>query len=73
MEKLLSTTEAAKELGITVARVQTLIWENRLPAFKVGRSYAIKQSDLELVRERKPGRPTKPKTETNQTQTSKEK
>jgi excisionase family DNA binding protein len=57
MEKLLSTTEAAERLGVTVPRVQSFIWEGRLPAFKVGRAYAIKESDLALVADRKPGRP----------------
>jgi excisionase family DNA binding protein len=59
MGKLLSTTEAAARLGITVPRVQTFIWEGRLPAVKVGRSYAIDEDDLALVAGRKPGRPSK--------------
>ena len=59
MGKLLSTTEAAARLGITVPRVQTFIWEGRLPALKVGRSYAIDEDDLKLVENRKTGRPAK--------------
>jgi excisionase family DNA binding protein len=59
MGKLLSTTEVAARLGITVPRVQTFIWEGRLPAQKVGRSYAIDEDDLKLVENRKPGRPRK--------------
>src|SRR5437763_16716350 len=59
--RLLSTTEAAKRLGVTVARVQALIWKGRLPAQKVGRDYVIQEEDLKLVENRKPGRPPKPK------------
>jgi excisionase family DNA binding protein len=59
MGKLLSTTEVAARLGVTVPRIQTFIWEGRLPAQKVGRSYAIDEDDLKLVENRKPGRPRK--------------
>jgi hypothetical protein len=41
--------------------VQTFIWEGRLPAVKVGRSYAIDEDDLKLLADRKLGRPPKPK------------
>ena len=64
MGKLLSTTEVAQKLGVTVPRVQTLIWAKRLPAIRVGRSYAIDEDDLKLVENRKPGRPPKAKAET---------
>ncbi len=57
MGKLLSSTEAAERLGLSVARVQTFIWEGRLPAVKVGRSYAIDEDDLKLLADRKLGRP----------------
>ena len=57
--KLLSTPEAAAVLGVTVARVQQLIWSGRLPAQKVGRDYVIQESDLESVKERPTGRPLK--------------
>jgi excisionase family DNA binding protein len=56
---LLSTKEAAARLGISVLRVQQLIWAERLPAQKVGRDYVINESDLKLVADRKPGRPPK--------------
>ncbi len=59
MGKLLSSTEAAGRLGLSVARVQTFIWEGRLPAVKVGRSYAIDEDDLKLLADRKLGRPPK--------------
>jgi len=57
MGKLLSTTQAAERLGLSVPRIQTFIWEGRLPAVKVGRSYAIDEDDLKLVEGRKTGRP----------------
>jgi excisionase family DNA binding protein len=57
--KLLSTSEAAMRLGITPARVQQLIWAKKLPAQQVGRGYVINESDLKLVEDRKPGRPSK--------------
>lgn len=62
--KLLSVPEAAEQLGVSRWRVNQFINEGRLPARKVGRSYVILESDLELVRERKPGRPFKSKTKT---------
>lgn len=58
---LLTTRDAAERLGITVQRVHALIREDRLPAQKLGRDYLIKESDLALVAERKPGRPPKEK------------
>jgi len=59
---LISTKIAAEKLGISVLRVQQLIWKDRLPAQKIGRDYVIDEKDLELVRDRKPGRPPKEKT-----------
>lgn len=58
---LLTTKEAAERLGITVARIHALIRDERLPAEKLGRDYVIKEKDLKLVADRKPGRPPKPK------------
>jgi excisionase family DNA binding protein len=60
---LLTTKEAAEKLGVTVTRVQQLILAERLPAEKKGRDYFIKEEDLKLVEDRKPGRPPKPKEE----------
>lgn len=57
--KFLTTPEVAKRLGITLARVQQLIWKGRLPAQKIGRDYVINEDDLKLVADRKPGRPAK--------------
>jgi excisionase family DNA binding protein len=61
--KLLTTKEAAAKLGISVLRVQQLIWAERLPAEKMGRDYFIKEADLKLVKDRKPGRPRKDQSE----------
>lgn len=60
-DKLLSVKESAEKLGVNRQRVQTLITGGRLSAQKVGNSYVIKESDLELVKERKTGRPPKAK------------
>ena len=56
---LISTKEAAEKLGISMLRVQQLIWQQRLPAQKIGRDYVINENDLELVKDRKTGRPPK--------------
>ncbi len=57
--RLLTTKEVAAKLGVSVLRVQQLIWSERLPAEKMGRDYFIQEEDLKLVRDRKPGRPRK--------------
>ena len=62
--KLLTTKEAAERLGVTVTRVQQLIAAGRLPAEKMGRDFFIKEDDLKLVADRKPGRPRKAQAET---------
>lgn len=59
MDNLISTKEAAEKLGISLRRVQALVTSGRLPAQKIGNSYVVKEADLELVRERKAGRPLK--------------
>jgi excisionase family DNA binding protein len=59
--ELLSVTETAKRLGVIRQRVLQLINSGRLPAVKVGNAYVIKEQDLELVAERKVGRPQKNK------------
>jgi excisionase family DNA binding protein len=68
---LLTTNEVAARLGVTVKRVQAMIRDGRLPAAKMGRDYFIKEDDLKLVEERKPGRPRKAQTEQASRQTSK--
>jgi excisionase family DNA binding protein len=63
--KLLSVKQAAAALGVNRQRVQQLIESKRLPAEKVGAFYVIREIDLELVRERRTGRPPKAKAETD--------
>jgi excisionase family DNA binding protein len=53
----LTTKEVAERLGITVPRVHALIKAGRLPVQRFGRAYMIKEGDLKLVQDRKPGRP----------------
>jgi len=54
---VLTTKEAGKLLGISASRVRQLILEKRLPAKRHGRDLWIREKDLDLVRDRKPGRP----------------
>ncbi|MGI8733753.1 MAG: helix-turn-helix domain-containing protein [Pyrinomonadaceae bacterium] len=53
----LTTAETADRLGVSTRRVHQFIEEGRLPAEKKGRDYLINDSDLKLVKNRKPGRP----------------
>jgi excisionase family DNA binding protein len=61
--KLLTATEASERLGVHRTRVNVLIREGRLPAQRLGRAYMIRETDLKLVEDRKPGRPPKVKPE----------
>jgi excisionase family DNA binding protein len=54
---VVSTEQAARELGVSADRVRALIQAGRLPAHKLGREWAIRIYDLNLVRVRRPGRP----------------
>jgi excisionase family DNA binding protein len=56
---LLTTGETAERLGITTVRVRAMIAAGRLPAQKFGHVHVIKECDLKLVKDRKPGRPPK--------------
>ena len=58
---LLGTADVAKRLGVSQNRVRALIKAGRLPAEKLGRDHFIDPKDLKLVKNRKPGRPRKPK------------
>ena len=58
---LLTTSQAAKKLGVTSRRVVALINAGRLPAEKIGPNFVIKPKDLAKVKDRKPGRPPKKK------------
>lgn len=53
----LTTREAARRLGLTDRRVREFIRTGRLPAAKHGASWLIDEADLELVKDRRPGRP----------------
>ena len=57
MDKLLTTKEAGKQLGISPLRVFQLIKAGRLPAIKLGRDWIISKDDLGKVANRRPGRP----------------
>jgi excisionase family DNA binding protein len=57
--QLISTSEAAKKLGIHITRVQVLVRQGRLPAVMVGGKYVLKESDLKRVADRRAGRPSK--------------
>jgi excisionase family DNA binding protein len=59
MSTSLTTQQAAEKLGVTVSRVRQLVLNGRLPAEKFGRDLVIKESDLKLVEDRRPGRPPK--------------
>ena len=58
MNSLITTKEASIKLNISVRRVQALITAGRLPARKIGNSFAINESDLRLLNGRTNGRPT---------------
>jgi excisionase family DNA binding protein len=58
-EKMLTTSEVAGRLGVSLRRVRQLIEEGRLPSQQFGRDHLINESDLKLVEDRKPGRPSK--------------
>ena len=58
-DKTLTTPEAAERLNVSAERVRQLIKAGRLPAQQFGRDYLIREADLALVADRKPGRPKK--------------
>lgn len=58
-EAMLTTSEVAERLNVSMRRVRALIEAGRLPSKQFGRDHLIKESDLKLVAERKPGRPVK--------------
>jgi excisionase family DNA binding protein len=60
---LVSTREAAKQLKLSLRRVQAMIKTGLLPATKIGRDWLIETDDIEREKqiERKPERPRKSK------------
>lgn len=62
--KLITTKEAAEELGLSIRAVQKMIESGRLKANRVGRDYLILPESLENIeRKSKAGRPAKIKAE----------
>jgi len=59
--KIIDTTEAARRLNVTPTRVRAMINSGRLKATKVGIVWMINPKDLDAVKERKVGRPRKPR------------
>jgi excisionase family DNA binding protein len=57
----LTTIEAAARLGVSRRRVLQLIGDGRLRTERVADMHLIDPADLAAVKERKPGRPRKPK------------
>lgn len=72
-ERMLTTPEVAKRLGISTRRVLALIHAGRLPSQQFGRDHIVKESDLKLVENRKHGRPRKAQTDEASKQPSKKK
>jgi excisionase family DNA binding protein len=60
-QKLLTTREVAERLNISMRRVRALIESGNLPSTQYGRDHLISEADLKLVKDRKPGRPSKEK------------
>ncbi len=69
--KLLTTADVAEKLGVSQRRVLALIKDGRLPAQRLGRDYLIDESNLKLVKNRKPGRPVTSKVRAGAKQTPK--
>ncbi|MGH9943617.1 MAG: helix-turn-helix domain-containing protein [Pyrinomonadaceae bacterium] len=59
---LLTTSEAADRLGLTIRAVQKMIENGRLEARKVGRDYLIDPGALENIPKQMAGRPPKSST-----------
>ena len=52
MDDLLTTAEAARELGINDSRVRHYVREGRLPGERKGRDVLIRRADLAALRRR---------------------
>jgi excisionase family DNA binding protein len=59
MEGFLTTKQVAERLNVSMRRVRALIEDGRLPSQQLGRDHFIREEDLKLVADRKPGRPRK--------------
>lgn len=47
-EKMLSIKEVAERLNIGMRAVRNLIYNNELPALKIGGIYRVQESDLDI-------------------------
>jgi len=56
---MLTTRQVAERLGVTVARVPALIAAGRLPCQQFGRDHLIREENVKMVENRKPGCPRK--------------
>lgn len=63
MDELLTTAEAARELGVDPSRVRRLVLDGKLTATKRGRDLFIRRQDLDAMRDRKAGRPREERAE----------
>jgi len=61
MARRMTAQEAADELGVSSARIRQMVLKGQLPAERFGKSLVILDTDLERLRDRKPGRPAKKK------------
>lgn len=65
MQNLFTRNEAAEYLGVSASAVKVYITQNRLPAFKKGKTWLFQEEDLKTFKEsewfqtRKPGAPRK--------------
>jgi excisionase family DNA binding protein len=62
MIDLLTISQAAAELEISIRRMQQLVQSGRVKHQRVGRAIVIRPKDLDAVRTRRTGRPQKEKT-----------
>lgn len=62
-DKLITTTEAAKILGVSASRVRQFILEGRLESSKIGRDQLLKQSAVEDFALKPRDRTGRPKTD----------
>jgi excisionase family DNA binding protein len=60
MSDLLTTTEAATRLGVSVPRVRQLLIDGRIPATKHGRDWLVRAEDVDAYTPRPSGKPRLP-------------
>jgi excisionase family DNA binding protein len=58
---LVGTTKAAELLGVSQNRIRQLISSGQLPAERIGRTFVIRQGDLDAFAALPPGRPRYPR------------